>query len=625
MAETSTTRDIVAKLWNLCHILRDDGVTYNEYVTELTFLLFLKMMAETGREEILPNGYRWSELDRRTGMEQLDYYKRLLLDLGTKGKATVAAIFVDAQTKLRKPTNLKALTDAIDKLDWFSAREEGLGNLYEGLLEKNAAEKKSGAGQYFTPRPLIDCIVRLMQPQAGEIIQDPAAGTGGFIVAADRFIKDHTDDLFKLPKEAGLLSEAQCLRRSGVGSGCAPALPDEPHAAWHRGRGRIRRHVCRLTASASEGGPHSHQSAIRHQEGRRPAEPRRFFDHVRHIQQATRLCRTRCARLETRRARRCRRARQRAVFEDNTGRRLRTWMMELCDLHTILRLPTGIFYAQGVKTNVLFFTRGKTDKANTKAVWVYDLRNQMEAFGKTRPLTVADFADFENAFGNDPLGNAKRQDQGDEGRFRCFTREEIKDRNDNLDIGWLRDTEAEVEEHLTEPEDITAAITAHLRAALEQVDAIDEELASELEKQEGNEDRDTSEVPQGWTTATLTDLAGSNGLLADGDWVETKDQDPNGPIRLTHLADIGDGKFLDKSSRFMNVATASRLGCTFLKKGDLLIARMPDPLGRACIFPGLPNPAVTAVDVFIWRRDENGADARWLMHFINSPEIRQTI
>ena len=133
MAETSTTRDIVAKLWNLCHILRDDGVTYNEYVTELTFLLFLKMMAETGREQILPNGYRWSELDKRTGMEQLEFYKRLLLDLGTKGKATVAAIFVDAQTKLRKPTNLKALTDAIDKLDWFSAREEGLGNLYEGL------------------------------------------------------------------------------------------------------------------------------------------------------------------------------------------------------------------------------------------------------------------------------------------------------------------------------------------------------------------------------------------------------------------------------------------------------------------------------------------------------------
>ena len=111
------------------------------------------------------------------------------------------------------------------------------------------------------------------------------------------------------------------------------------------------------------------------------------------------------------------------LFEDNTGRRLRTWMMELCDLHTILRLPTGIFYAQGVKTNVVFFTRGKTDKANTKAVWVYDLRNQMDAFGKTRPLTVKDFAEFEKAFGDDPLGKAKRKDQGEEGRFRCFTRE----------------------------------------------------------------------------------------------------------------------------------------------------------------------------------------------------------
>ena len=187
-----TTQDIVAKLWSLCHVLRDDGITYNEYVTELTYLLFLKMLAETERENRLPSGYRWGELAKREGLEQLDYYKRLLLDLGDPKKVTdglVRAIFTDAQTRLRKPTNLKALTTSIDKLDWFSAREEGLGNLYEGLLEKNAAEKKSGAGQYFTPRPLIDCIVRLMKPQPGEVIQDPAAGTGGFLVAADHYIK----------------------------------------------------------------------------------------------------------------------------------------------------------------------------------------------------------------------------------------------------------------------------------------------------------------------------------------------------------------------------------------------------------------------------------------------------
>lgn len=236
MPELTTTRDIVAKLWNLCHILRDDGVTYNEYVTELTFLLFLKMMAETGREDVLPNGYRWSELDKRTGLEQLDYYKRLLLDLGTKGKATVAAIFVDAQTTIRKPTNLKALTDAIEKLDWFSAREEGLGNLYEGLLEKNAAEKKSGAGQYFTPRPLIDCIVRLMKPQAGEIIQDPAAGTGGIPCRRRPLHQGTYRRPFQASQRANLFPEAQRFRRPGTGARRASALPDEFNAAWHRGR-----------------------------------------------------------------------------------------------------------------------------------------------------------------------------------------------------------------------------------------------------------------------------------------------------------------------------------------------------------------------------------------------------
>ena len=167
----ATTTDIVAKLWALCNVLRDDGVTYNEYVTELTYLLFLKMLQETGREERLAKEYRWAELAKREGLDQLDHYKRLLLDLGSTGTkdALVRAIFTDAQTRLRKPTNLKALTSSIDQLDWYSAREEGLGNLYEGLLEKNAADKKSGAGQYFTPRPLIDCIVRLVQPQAGKL------------------------------------------------------------------------------------------------------------------------------------------------------------------------------------------------------------------------------------------------------------------------------------------------------------------------------------------------------------------------------------------------------------------------------------------------------------------------
>lgn len=150
--------------------------------------------------------------------------------------------------------------------------------------------------------------------------------------------------------------------------------------------------------------------------------------------------------------------------------------MNLCDLHTILRLPTGIFYAQGVKTNVLFFTRGKTDTGNTKAVWVYDMRANMPAFGKTRPLKLQDFAAFEQVFGADANGKSKRKDEGEEGRFRCFTRKQIEDRSDNLDIAWLRDTEAAAEEGLIEPEDIAAAIMGHLKAALGEIEELSEEL-----------------------------------------------------------------------------------------------------------------------------------------------------
>jgi type I restriction enzyme M protein len=476
-----TTRDIVAKLWGLCHVLRDDGVTYNEYVTELTYLLFLKMLAETGHEEKLPPNYRWAELVRRTGMDQLTYYRQLLLDLGDPKKTpdkTVLAIFSDAATKLRKPTNLKSLTTDIDHLDWFSAREEGLGNLYEGLLEKNAAEKKSGAGQYFTPRRLIDCMVRLTRPQPGEVIQDPAAGTGGFIVAADRFIKDATDDLFKLAKDKaefqrrlayigaelvpdthrlllmnlmlhGIeapIESADSLSPAGEALGKADLILTNPPFGTKKGGGRPTRADFSITADTS-----NKQLAF-----------------VEHIVRALKPGGRAAVVLP-----------DNVLFEDNTGRRLRTWLMDLCDLHTILRLPTGIFYAQGVKTNVLFFTRGQSDSGNTRAVWVYDLRASMPAFGKTRPLRLEDFAAFEQAFGDDPHGRSKRVDEGEAGRFRCFTREAIAARNDNLDISWLRDTEAETEEGLTEPEDIAAAIIGHLKAALGEIEELSDELDGE--------------------------------------------------------------------------------------------------------------------------------------------------
>ena len=189
----------------------------------------------------MPKAYRWGELAKREGLDQLDYYKRLLArSRQPKSKTRWSrAIFTDAQTKLRKPTNLKSLTDAASTSSIGSRRaRKGWATSMKGLLEKNAAEKKSGAGQYFTPRPLIDCIVRLMKPQAGEVVQDPAAGTAGFLVAADRYIKDaHRRSLSSCRRAASLLPAAQRLRRARARARHASPVPDEPDAARHRGAG----------------------------------------------------------------------------------------------------------------------------------------------------------------------------------------------------------------------------------------------------------------------------------------------------------------------------------------------------------------------------------------------------
>ena len=190
----AATSDIVQKLWKLCDVLRDDGVTYLQYVTELTYLLFLKMAQETGAEKQLSEGYRWGDLVSQGETEQLIFYRSLLLKLGSESSSQrVQAIFVNAQTSLKMPRILKKLVTSIDELDWFSEHRDEFGDLYEGLLQKNADEKKSGAGQYFTPRPLIDCMVALIKPQPGELIQDPAAGTGGFLIACDRYIRQNHD------------------------------------------------------------------------------------------------------------------------------------------------------------------------------------------------------------------------------------------------------------------------------------------------------------------------------------------------------------------------------------------------------------------------------------------------
>ena len=190
---SNVTQDIVAKLWNLCNVLKDDGVTYHQYVTELTYLLFLKMAKETETEEQIPDGHRWDDLEELAAPDRLEAYKKTLIHLGTHGSTLVQEIFANAGSFIRKPATLSTLVAEIDRLDWYSARQEGLGDLYEGLLQKNANEKKSGAGQYFTPRPLIDSMVAVMQPSLNDIIQDPAAGMGGFPISANRYIREHGD------------------------------------------------------------------------------------------------------------------------------------------------------------------------------------------------------------------------------------------------------------------------------------------------------------------------------------------------------------------------------------------------------------------------------------------------
>ena len=472
-----TTNDIVQKLWNLCHVLRDDGITYLQYVTELTYLLFLKMTKETGTEDQLPKGYRWGDLVNKEGVELLDFYKKLLIDLGGKGSGRVQAIFANAGTSFRQPRNLRTVVEAIDALDWYSAKSEGLGDLYEGLLEKNAEETKSGAGQYFTPRALIESTVALVKPQPGEIIQDPAIGTGGFLINADRYVKANTDDLHDLPvakqnfqrREAfqgmelvadvqrlalmnamlhdieGDLVLGDTLGPSGANLPKANVILTNPPFGTKKGGGAPTRDD--LTY------PTSNKQLV-------------FLQHIyRGLVPGGRAAVV---------------LPDNVLFEEGVGKQVRADLMDKCDLHTILRLPTGIFYAQGVKTNVLFFTRGekKQDKGNTKAVWFYDMRTNMPSFGKRTPFTRAHFAEFEKAYGADPLGKSKRKDQGETGRFRKFTREEIAKRGENLDISWLRDESVTDHADLPEPEEIAAEIVAQLSVALEEMAALQEELGA---------------------------------------------------------------------------------------------------------------------------------------------------
>jgi len=461
-----TNAEIVSKLWNLCNVLRDDGITYHQYVTELTYILFLKMAKETGAEKNIPEKYRWDVLKGKEGMALKRFYEELLRELGDNGTGRVQEIYQGARSNIEEPTNLKKIITNIDELDWYSAKEEGLGNLYEGLLEKNANEKKSGAGQYFTPRVLIDVMTELIAPRPGERCNDPACGTFGFMIAADRYVKKITNDWTDLTWE-----QAEFQQKEAFTGG---ELVHETHrlalmnAMLHDIEGKI--YLCDTLSNqgkvmngfdvvltnppfgTKKGGERANRDDFTFQTSNKQLN---FLQHIYRSLKTTGTARAAVVLPDN------------VLFEDGEAVRIRADLMDKCNLHTVLRLPTGIFYAQGVKTNVLFFTRGTTDKDNTKEVWFYDLRTNMPSFGKTSPLKYEHFKDFITAY------TAEDRHAVDDERWNVFTREEVKG---SLDKGLIRDDSVLDYDDLPDPIESGEECIAQLEEAVDLLRSVVREL-----------------------------------------------------------------------------------------------------------------------------------------------------
>ncbi len=478
-----SNQEIVQKLWNECNVLRDDGVSYQDYITELTYILFLKMSKEQGQEDDIPEKYQLDNLVSKEGLELKNFYRQLLLDLGNPEivkSERINAIYANASTAIDEPANLEKIIKDIDELDWFSAREEGLGDLYEGLMEKNASEVKSGAGQYFTSRVLINMMVKMTKPEIGDRCNDPAAGTFGFMVAADQYLKDQTDGYSTLTPEQydfqvedafsgmelvpnthrlammneylhgmdGRLDQGDSLSANGKWmKGFDVVLTNPPFGTKKSGERATRDDLTYETSNKQLNFLQTIYNSLKTDGKARAAVV--VPDNV--------------------------------LFADGVGEKIRQDLLNKCNLHTILRLPTGIFYAQGVQTNVLFFTRGESDKDNTKETWIYDMRHQMRSFGKRNPLNDKDFEDFEKLYCIDDHSKRKEtwdKEKNPNGRWRKFSIDEIMKRpNTSLDISWMSEEEEHddrsLNEILSEMNKKSKAISdaiAELNKALEGID-----------------------------------------------------------------------------------------------------------------------------------------------------------
>jgi type I restriction enzyme M protein len=493
-------QQIVAKLWNYCNVLRDDGLSYGDYVEQLTYLLFLKMAHERTQppfEEasIIPKGYDWPALLAKDGDALEVQYRHTLERLG-KEPGMLGVIFRKAQNKIQDPAKLRRLiSDLIDREQWLSLDADVKGDAYEGLLEKNAQDTKGGAGQYFTPRPLIQAMVECVRPRPGETISDPACGTGGFLLAAHDYVVRENPNLDRKQKKHLKLEALNGTELvDGVTRLCAmnlllhgigPAAGDDADPPVRTDDSLRADPGARFDVILTNP-PFGKKSSVRmvNEEGEEERQALTvvrddfwattsnkqlaFVQHVRTLLKIN----GRAAVVVP----------DNVLFEGGAGEIVRRKLLAECEVHTLLRLPTGIFYAQGVKANVLFFDKKPASETPwTKKLWVYDLRTNQHFTLKTNPLKRADLDEFVACY--NPENRHARTATWDEaknpaGRWRPYTYEELVARDKaSLDVFWLKDEALEDSANLPAPEVIAAEIVEDLRAALEEFEQLQAALA----------------------------------------------------------------------------------------------------------------------------------------------------
>jgi type I restriction enzyme M protein len=492
---SSDSQQIVNKAWNFAHVLRDDGLSYMAYTEQITFLLFLKMADEMtkppfSRPAILPKELNWESLLAKEGAELEIHYRHILEELGKK-KGMLGEVFKKARQDIQNPATLKRLiVDLIEPEKWSSMEADVKGDIYEGLLAKSAAESPKGAGQYFTPRELIKAIVDVMQPRADDTVCDPACGTGGFLLAAHKYVVDHFSkeldpDQKKhlrtklvtgwelVPNTARLcimnlflhgINADPCPIRSGVDSLAADPGERFSMVLTNPPFGK----KSSIAVVNEEGGLENEDTSYERQDFWTTTKNKQlnFLQHVKTLLKIN----GRCAIVVP----------DNVLFEGGAGETVRTNLLKQCDIHTLLRLPTGIFYAQGVKANVLFFdAKPAQEAAWTKKLWVYDLRTNMHFTLKEHPLKRPDLDEFVECYKPGKRHNRKPtwSDKNPDGRWRCYDYEELIKRDKvSLDIFWLRDKSLEDSDDLPEPDVLAQEIADDLQTALDQFTTIAGEL-----------------------------------------------------------------------------------------------------------------------------------------------------